>query len=134
MIKRTMLLALSMAVFIANAAELEISNAYRSAFVRGETNAEFRVKIKNTGKRQLDNLELSATQMLNGEKAVKSTLHKVAKLEAGSETELAIPVETRLAPKWRDMVFKVSATAADGSVVDEQSRLAYGIGLYTLLV
>lgn len=128
MIKRTMLLALSMAVFIANAAELEISNAYRSAFVRGETNAEFRVKIKNTGKRQLDNLELSATQMLNGEKAVKSTLHKVAKLEAGSETELAIPVETRLAPKWRDMVFKVSATAADGSVVDEQSRLAYGIG------
>lgn len=116
------------AVMCLDAKTLEILPAYRTAFVRGETNAVYRVLVKNTGGQSVSGIELRAVQTSENGKTLAETVVKADTIAAGGEAELAVPVETRLVPKWRKLDVSVKARAADGTGVDETDSLDYGIG------
>lgn len=119
---------LSLTVGIAQAAVLEITPAYRSAFVRGEPEAQFIVSVKNTGETPLSKVELRAVQLGEDGKALCEAVRKLGALDAGGETEVPVPVETRLRPRWRKLDISMTAKSADGKTVAENSSLDYGIG------
>ena len=107
---------------------MEISPAYRSAFVRGETNAVFRICVGNRGAEALGGVEARVVQLGDGGGAVGEARVHVGAVAAGGEAEAAVPLETRLRPGWRKLDVFVAGRLASGSEVTACSRLDYGIG------
>lgn len=102
--------------------------AYRSAFVRGESNAVFRVGIANTASDALCDVEIKAVQLgLKGERVSESLL-KTGKIEPGAVFEAGVKLETRLVPGWRKLEVSVKARKADGTAAEFKRQLDYGIG------
>ena len=112
----------------ADSSQVEIAPAYRSAFVRGETGAVFRVTLRNAGETALSEVRVRAVQRGAGGKEVAETALTAGDIAAGGDAEVAVPVETRLAPGWRRIDLSVRARSAAGASVSAARSLDYGIG------
>ena len=101
---------------------------YRSAFVRGESNAVFRVGITNSSSSALCDVEIKAVQFDSGCQCASAQTIKAGKIEGDSVFETEIKIETRLTPGWRKLVVSVNAKDTDGKMVSFDRELPYGIG------
>ena len=102
--------------------------AYRSAFVRGETNAVFRVGITNAAAIALCDVEIKTLQLGAKGECVSESVERTARIEPGAVYETGVKLETRLVPGWRKLEVSVKARKADGTVAVFKRQLDYGIG------
>lgn len=102
--------------------------AYRSAFVRGETNAVFWVGITNSVTTALCDVEIKTLQFGTKGECVSKSVARAARIEPGSVFETGVKLETRLVPGWRKLEISVKARNADGTAAEFKRQLDYGIG------
>ena len=99
----------------------------RSAFLRGETNAVFKVAAANSSAARIVGAKAVAEQFVEDGR-VRKTEFDLGDLEPGASTTIACGVETRIRPGWHAFRVKVSGTTAEGGAVEAESVFRLGVG------
>jgi hypothetical protein len=106
---------------------INVTTEGRAAFLRGESPATVRLKVKNVSEGNLSGAHALAEQIAEGACVRKQDV-ALGDLAAGAETVVTCEVETRVRPGWHSLRVTVSGRRDDGTDVRDVHDVRVGIG------
>ncbi len=106
---------------------VSVATEGRAAFIRGESPASVRLKVKNASKAGLADVSMAVEQFAD-ESLVRKQGVALGVLPPDAESVVPCSVETRLRPGWHSLRVTVTGRRDDGTGVCETNVLRVGVG------